>query len=631
MRRQRFARGKLSTFLALLCLQLPASLLQMKLKPPLDCNTSEAHQISWYNLHTSTKLHTFDIQTSKLVEFSEDFVLPASVVELNLSRCKRLPKKFGHLTDLTCLELDGCTELDTLPQEFGELRPLKHLSMRQCRKLTALPKEFGLLTSLQVLNLDGCRLLKTLPDRFGRLRSLTWLSMRRCENLNALPNDFGQLISLERLFLSKSVHLKRLLASLVALPETIEDLSSLTYLRLESCIVKSIPSGFRQLRLLKKMEIEDCPRLENLPEGFHYLPLEMLQLLNYSSRWIWESEEFKMSDCIRMEGTEMKKVVKLRSLYLLNIKGSVNLEKKWKEMQEAREEYPLVVTTSEEWKNGEEEEKMLQPKASLKKLKTVYIYVEINPHSHELEGIHQILNSLPEGISFRIPYNHIRARSLFEGAFPANNLHPYEPILANVVVDPEGRKRLQRRFGKEDISETSTDMHDGCSEKFCCKEDSNEIWKFLKSILQDRNSTNGSESPDQSLLQNGEEANKFGQFVELLERNDIHHFIAKNGTEVEFSDGKGKVIAILVCNLKIIKQFGQTYEDLQSKYSNFKGIWIPIETGDYDYGFGAYARVRESLQWLTLPDPTLLNVEHNGWHVIVFDEKGSFLPPNFCF
>jgi hypothetical protein len=60
--------------------------------------------------------------------------------------------EIGALTALQTLNLEGCSELTSLPVEIGALTALQTLNLRRCLGLRALPVEIGALTGLQVLN-----------------------------------------------------------------------------------------------------------------------------------------------------------------------------------------------------------------------------------------------------------------------------------------------------------------------------------------------------------------------------------------------------------------------------------------------------------------------------------------------
>ena len=87
------------------------------------------------------------------------------------------------------IELNVC-QLATLPESFGQLVTLQHLSLHN-NQLTALPESFGQLAALEELNL-GSNQLTALAESFGQLAALQTLNLDS-NQLAALPESFGQL------------------------------------------------------------------------------------------------------------------------------------------------------------------------------------------------------------------------------------------------------------------------------------------------------------------------------------------------------------------------------------------------------------------------------------------------------
>eukprot|EP01018_Ginkgo_biloba_P000755 Gb_33406 [translate_table: standard] len=102
--------------------KLPPVLKQIKLTLLEEYYSSTTLPIMWKNIKSLTDLQKFELQnmSDKQVVFPEQFILPTCMVEVQLIRCKDLPKEFDRLTNLTKLTLKNCTtELITLPGEFS--------------------------------------------------------------------------------------------------------------------------------------------------------------------------------------------------------------------------------------------------------------------------------------------------------------------------------------------------------------------------------------------------------------------------------------------------------------------------------------------------------------------------------
>ncbi|ANQ52285.1 hypothetical protein MY04_4950 [Flammeovirga sp. MY04] len=99
---------------------------------------------------------------------------------LNNSSAKYLPENFGNLKNLEDLELRNCKNLVKIPNSIGEIDGLWGLMLTNCERLTALPK--GLKNvNIGVLELTGCHQLKTVPKglQAGTIRAenTKWKSM----------------------------------------------------------------------------------------------------------------------------------------------------------------------------------------------------------------------------------------------------------------------------------------------------------------------------------------------------------------------------------------------------------------------------------------------------------------------
>ncbi|GLJ51993.1 hypothetical protein SUGI_1105170 [Cryptomeria japonica] len=319
---------------------------------------------------------------------------------LSLEYCANLsslPKGIGSISSLTSVNLNGCTRLQELPADFGKLIALKDLRMGGCENLTSLPENMGGLSSLQVLDLTGCIMLQNLPESFGSLSiqrlnlhcltsleklpettgnlgRLKYLSVNSCESLTGLPDSFVQLRMLEEL----RIHCCE---NLVSLPKNFGQLISLTLIEASCCpSLKDLPHGFEELPALKELSLMVCSKLVTLPACIEQLAcLEWLALLGIplstlpsdlgklkNLKWLWISscnrlrtfpddfdkmaslEKLTIHRCEMMEGKELERVVKLQKCYSVDICRSPNLVQRWKEMQQAREDYPFEITASSE-------------------------------------------------------------------------------------------------------------------------------------------------------------------------------------------------------------------------------------------------------------------------------------------
>lgn len=92
--------------------------------------------------------------------------------------------------------------------------------------------------------------LKVLPDSICQLTKLTYLSLRGTA-LMTLPTDFGNLTGLETLCLSYN--------QLVSLPESFCQLTNLSKLYLDSNLLETLPLNFGDLTKLEYLDIRGNP------------------------------------------------------------------------------------------------------------------------------------------------------------------------------------------------------------------------------------------------------------------------------------------------------------------------------------------------------------------------------------
>ncbi|KAH9725847.1 ADP-ribosyl cyclase/cyclic ADP-ribose hydrolase [Citrus sinensis] len=231
-----------------------------------------------------------------------------SLKTLVLSGCSKL-KKFPDIVmrsmgDLTELFLDG-TSIAEVPSSIELLTRLELLNLNDCRSLVRLPSSINGLKSLKTLNLSGCFKLENVPETLGQVESLEKLdisvtarrqppssiflmknlkelSCRGCKgspssasrflrfpiNLMrwssdpvalSLPSSLSGLCSLTKLDISDCD------LGEGAIPSSIGDLCSLEWLLLSGNSFVSLPASIYRLSNLRRIELEECKMLQNLP------------------------------------------------------------------------------------------------------------------------------------------------------------------------------------------------------------------------------------------------------------------------------------------------------------------------------------------------------------------------------
>ncbi|XP_052291859.1 TMV resistance protein N-like [Citrus sinensis] len=226
---------------------------------------------------------------------------------LELSGCsklKKFPQIVASMEDLSKLYLDG-TSIAEVPSSIELLPGLELLYLNECKNLVRLPSSINGLKSLKTLNLSGCCKLENVPDTLGKVESLEELdvsgtAIRRptssiflMKNLRSLyfsgcnepPASASWHLHLPFNLLGKSsCPVALMLPSLTgvcsltkldlsdcglgeaAIPSDIDNLHSLKELYLNRNNFVTLPASISGLLNLEELELEDCKRLQSLPQ-----------------------------------------------------------------------------------------------------------------------------------------------------------------------------------------------------------------------------------------------------------------------------------------------------------------------------------------------------------------------------
>ncbi|KAJ9166928.1 hypothetical protein P3X46_021617 [Hevea brasiliensis] len=223
------------------------------------------HKLNYLNLDDCINLRNLPslLHLKNLKELSLSFCI-------NLKKMSEIPSGIKQL-DLICC---GAEEWSASVQSFDTLKYM-HISM--CKNLRGLPSSLHL-TSVETLKLFRCsnlnkfpnvtgylkRILleevaiEELPSTIGCLFSLVELKLEKCNKLESLPGSICELKCLEGLFLRGCSKLGRL--------PSLCGLCSLTHLYLDDTAVSEIPSDIFSLSSLRLLSLNNCKRLQHLPE-----------------------------------------------------------------------------------------------------------------------------------------------------------------------------------------------------------------------------------------------------------------------------------------------------------------------------------------------------------------------------
>ncbi|XP_057830631.1 disease resistance protein L6 isoform X2 [Cryptomeria japonica] len=177
------------------------------------------------------------------------------------------PKQFCRFKLLEHLEIIQCTNLSSLPNNFGELIHLQHLNLKGCTKLKMLPDVLENMTKLRYLNLDGCNKVEEL--HLPEVASLTELHLNET-SLKLLPGNIFKQTRLTELKIGSEF--------LTTLPTSLGNLSSLTTFKIQGCEkLESLPNSLEHLNFLRDLNIEQSG-VKCLPKSL--IHLERLRIIN---------------------------------------------------------------------------------------------------------------------------------------------------------------------------------------------------------------------------------------------------------------------------------------------------------------------------------------------------------------
>ncbi|XP_042485466.1 disease resistance protein RUN1-like [Macadamia integrifolia] len=172
-----------------------------------------------------------------------------------------LHESIGDLKSLVMLDLYG-TQIEELPDSICRLSSLKYLILGPGSSLENLPKSIGDLKSLVDLDLHRTQ-IEELPERIRRLSSLGKLILNGCVSLRKLSK-----------LPSTLTHLKvESCISLQKLP-SLSSLKNLRELNLSNCKMLEEIQGLEATKSLVEFSLYDCDTIETLPE----VPLTLTSL-----------------------------------------------------------------------------------------------------------------------------------------------------------------------------------------------------------------------------------------------------------------------------------------------------------------------------------------------------------------
>ncbi|XP_024457054.1 disease resistance protein RPV1 [Populus trichocarpa] len=290
------------------------------------------------------------LQSLHLSGFSQLASLPNSMTALKSLKSlslygspglASLLDNIGALKSLNSLYLSGFSELASLPDNICALKSLESLSIRGCLGLASLPDNIGGLKSLTWLNLSGCSGLKSLPDSIGELKNLMTLFLGGCLKLASLRDNFIDIefrgLDKQRCYTLRGFQKVEEIASstyklgcheflnlgnsrVLKTPQSLGSLVSLTKLRLSEIDFERIPASIKHLTKLRELYLDDCKRLQCLPElpstlqvliASGCISLKYVAIISMQGDREYDdaSQEFSFSGCLQLDQNSRTRIM----------------------------------------------------------------------------------------------------------------------------------------------------------------------------------------------------------------------------------------------------------------------------------------------------------------------------------
>ncbi|KAG2300279.1 hypothetical protein Bca52824_036751 [Brassica carinata] len=237
------------------------------------------------SLQDLTSLETLQVSGCHNINEFPRLSTKINVLRISETSIEEIPARICNLSQLRSLDISGNKRLKHLPVSISEIRSLERLNFSGCSVLESLPPEIcQTMSCLRWLYLEGTS-IKELPENIGNLIALEVLQARRTA-IRRAPWSIALLTRLQVLAIGNSLYASEGLHSqcprlsrfdnlralclsnmnMLEIPNSIGNLWSLSELDLSGNNFEFIPASIKGLSRLNILNLNNCQRLQALPD-----------------------------------------------------------------------------------------------------------------------------------------------------------------------------------------------------------------------------------------------------------------------------------------------------------------------------------------------------------------------------
>lgn len=205
-------------------------------------------------------------------------------LEISTMKIDEIPEEFFNLPQLEDFKLVNVKGLKSLPSTIKNMKELKSLEIANCPQMEELPVEITQLSNLEALMITSLPSMKVINGKILFMPGVKELEFANCSpeidmsevgksKVKILYIRDKEILNQFLKYSDKFSHLEKLIIleckGLEAIPESINKLKALKYLRVEQFTIKTFPETIGELDSLETLEIRS--EMETFPESLSKL------------------------------------------------------------------------------------------------------------------------------------------------------------------------------------------------------------------------------------------------------------------------------------------------------------------------------------------------------------------------